>query len=387
MAKGRDITDLKRAVQAARAAEERYRLLFERARDAIWLADQRGRFVDVNPAACRMLGYSRAEHLALTVGDIVRPADMPRLRDLISELSQGHEVADVWDIRRADGSWFQLELSHVFTPDGLWQASGRDVTQRQQAEAERARELRQEREIAEVLQRSLLPRPSELDRHYLAVRYEPAVDVYEVGGDWYDAVTLPDGRLAVAVGDVVGKGAAAAAAMGQLRSAARALLLDGHEPAQLLTALDAFAGRIPDARCSTMFCALIDPATATASYSSAGHPPAILDLGPADDDGERFELLEGAQSVPLAVLDGVRRPQATVALPPGSTLLLYTDGLVERRGQSIDVGIKAAASALAGVRSLTPAEGASELAGQLIGAAHDDDVAFLLYRHLPPDAA
>jgi PAS domain S-box-containing protein len=373
-------------LRALLESEERYRLLFERAGDGIWLADQEGRFIDVNPAATRMLGYSREEHLALSVGDIVRPQDTARLRRLMSELAEGHQVTDVWDIRRGDGSWVQLEFSHVFTPDGRWQASGRDVSRRQRAEAERDQQLRQEREIAEVLQRSLLPAPSELDMDYLAVRYEPAVDVFEVGGDWYDAVVLPGGRLAVAVGDVVGKGAAAAAAMGQLRSAARALLLEGHGPAQVLTALDAFAARIPDACCSTMFCALIDPHRATVSYSSAGHPPAILDQGSPDDDGDWFELLERAQSVPLAVLDGVQRPQATATLPPGSTLLLYTDGLVERRGQSIDVGIKAAAAVLAGARSVTPAMCASQLAGQLIGAAHDDDVAFLLYRHLPPAA-
>lgn len=379
------IADLDRAVRAAQVAEERYRLLFEQARDGIWLADRDGRFVDVNPAASRMLGYSREEHLALSVGDIVRPQDIARLRRLMSELAEGRQVTDVWDIRHADGGWVQLEFSHAFTSDGWWQASGRDVSQRQRVEAERDQQLRQEREIAEVLQRSLLPAPSELDMDYLAVRYEPAVDVFEVGGDWYDAVVLPGGRLAVAVGDVVGKGASAAAVMGQLRSAARALLLEGHGPAQVLTALDAFAERIPDARCSTMFCALIDPHRATVSYSSAGHPPAILDQG-APDDGDRFELLERAQSVPLAVLDGVQRPQATAMLPPGSTLLLYTDGLVERRGQSIDVGIKAAAAVLAGARSVTPAECASQLAGQLVGAAHDDDVAFLLYRHLPPAA-
>ena len=235
-----------------------------------------------------------------------------------------------------------------------------------------------------MLQRSLLPVLTELDEERLAVRYEPAVDALEVGGDWYDAVALGGGRLAVAVGDVVGKGAAAAAMMGQLRSAASALLLEGRGPAQALTALDAFAARIPEARCSTMFCALIDPVAGTVTYSSAGHPPAILDVGEqADRGGQRYELLEGAQSVPLAVVAGVRRTQATVPLPPGSTLLLYTDGLVERRGQSIDVGIKAAAAVLAGSRGMGPAECAARLAGQLIEADHDDDVAFLLYRHLP----
>jgi PAS domain S-box-containing protein len=385
---GRDITALRRAEREAQNQEGRYRLLFERTTDGIWLANQLGRFVDVNPAACRMLGYSRAEHVALSVGDLIRPEDAARLERLMAELAGGHRVTDVWDIRRADGTYLALELSHAFTPDGLWQANGRDVTVRQRAEAEAEEQRRSEHEISEVLQRSLLPVLTELGRRDLAVRYEPAVDAFEVGGDWYDAIALAGGRLAVAVGDVVGKGAAAAAAMGQLRSAARALLLEGHGPAQVLTILDAFARRIPDARCSTVFCALIDPAAATVSYSSAGHPPAILDPGERDDPGgEHYDLLEAGQSVPLAVLDDLDRPQATVALPPGSGLLLYTDGLVERRGQSIDVGIKAAAAVLAGARAATPFECADQLAEQLVDPAHDDDVAFLLYRYQPAGGA
>ena len=93
---GRDITDLKRA---ARVAEERYRLLSERAGDGIWLADQDGHFIDVNPAAIRMLGYAREEHLASSVGDIVRPQDIARLRGLMFQLAEGHQVTDVLTVR------------------------------------------------------------------------------------------------------------------------------------------------------------------------------------------------------------------------------------------------------------------------------------------------
>jgi PAS domain S-box-containing protein len=379
---GRDITDLKRAEQVAQYQEQRYRLLFERTTDGIWLADQQGRFVDANPAACRMLGYSHAEHVALSVDDVVRPTDRPRLQGLMARLAEGVTVTDVWDIRRADGTYLPLELSHAFTPDGLWQANGRDITVRQRVEAEREQRRQDEHEISELLQRSLLPVLAGLDGQDLAVRYEAALDALEVGGDWYDAIALDGGRLAVAVGDVVGKGAAAAAAMGQLRSAARALLLEGHGPARMLTILDDFARRIPDARCSTLFCALIDPASGQVVYSSAGHPPGILDSGERDDPGgQHYELLEDAQSVPLAVLADLERPQATVTLRPGSTLLLYTDGLVERRGLSIDVGIKAAAAVLSDVRTLDLAGCASRLTNELVDPTHDDDVAFLIYRY------
>jgi PAS domain S-box-containing protein len=385
---GRDITDRKRAEQAAQHQQERYRLLFERASDGIWLADQQGRIVDVNPAACQLLGYSREQQLTMSVADVLRPGEAPRLRELLRELATGEQVTDIWEIRHADGHYVSLELSHVFTPDGLWQATGRDITERRRVEAVREQQRQDEHEISELLQRSLLPLLAELDvdGQGLAVRYEAAVDAMQVGGDWYDAIALPGGLLAVAVGDVVGKGAAAAAVMGQLRSAARVLLLEGHGPAQVLSTLDNFARRIPEARCSTMFCALIDPATATVTYSSAGHPPAILDLALPDSSvGRSYALLEGAQSVPLAVLDDLERPQATATLSPGSTLLLYTDGLVERRGQSIDAGIAAAAAVLAGARGLPAADCAGRLARQLIGQAHDDDAAFLLYRYPVPD--
>src|ERR1700760_4135160 len=102
---GRDITDLRRAERAARLQEERYRLLFERATDGIWLADQDGRFVDANPAACRMLGYPRDQHVTLAVDDLIRPEDAPRLPVLMAKLAEGQRVTDIWDIRRADGTY------------------------------------------------------------------------------------------------------------------------------------------------------------------------------------------------------------------------------------------------------------------------------------------
>src|SRR6201999_1834102 len=109
---GRDITDLRRAEQVARDQEERYRLLFERSTDGIWLADQHGRFVDVNPAACRMLGYSHDQYVSLAVDDLIRPGDAPRLAALMTRLAEGQRVTDIWDIRRADGTYLPLELSH-----------------------------------------------------------------------------------------------------------------------------------------------------------------------------------------------------------------------------------------------------------------------------------
>ena len=134
-----------RAVRAVRESEERYRLLVERATDGIWLVGADGRFVDANPAACAMLGYSHAELLARTAADIVRPEDEPRLRALLSELADGQHVTDVWHASRRDGSVIQIELGFRSTVEGHWQAIVRDVTQRQRAEAEREELLARER--------------------------------------------------------------------------------------------------------------------------------------------------------------------------------------------------------------------------------------------------
>ena len=177
------------------------------------------------------------------------------------------------------------------------------------------------------------------------------------------------------VGDVVGRGLAAAAVMGQLRSAGRALLLESRSPAHVLQALDRFAALVPGAAVSTVFCAVIDRERKTLRYSSAGHPPAIL----VQADGTPW-LLEEAGSLPLAVADGLVRPEADVHLPAGATLLLYTDGLVERRNEAIDEGIARAVEVLRKARRLGAPQLADVLTDRLLADAPDDDVAFLLYR-------
>jgi len=228
-------------------------------------------------------------------------------------------------------------------------------------------------EVAVTLQRAVLGPPT-LPAGF-AVHYEPASGTLEVGGDWYDVVDLPGGRYGVVVGDVVGRGLPAAAVMGQLRSAIRALLLESHSPAHVLGALDRFAALVPGATCSTVFCAVVDPAAHTLRYSSAGHVPAIV----VDADGSA-EFLTAAGSLPLAVVDELVRPERDVVLAPGSTLLLYTDGLVERRDQDLDQGMARAVVAVREGRALAPAALAEVLTDQLLSDAPDDDVAFLVYR-------
>jgi anti-sigma regulatory factor (Ser/Thr protein kinase) len=240
-----------------------------------------------------------------------------------------------------------------------------------------AREYEQTRAVALTLQHAILG-PTQLP-HGFAVRYTPAVEPFEVGGDWYDVIPLGNNRIGIVVGDSVGRGLPAAAVMGQLRSAAQALLLRTPDPAQALSGLDNFARRLPAASCTTVFCAVIDLTTSTVRYSSAGHPPPVV----VDRTGA--QLLDSAQSVPLAATETVwTRPEAEIALLPGATLLLYTDGLVERRGESLTIGIERASKALDSYRHSHPDYVADHLMTDLAPpAGFDDDVAVLLYRHPP----
>ena len=277
--------------------------------------------------------------------------------------------------RHVDGHtvWVACSAGSVGDPhtgERLFVGTARDVT------AEHL-EYEQTRAVALTLQHAILG-PTRLP-HGFAVRYTPAVEPYEVGGDWYDVIPLEGGRIGIVVGDSVGRGLPAAAVMGQLRSAAQALLLRTPHPAQALSDLDGFARRLPSAECTTVFCAVIDPATSTVRYSSAGHPPPVL----VDRTG--VQVLDHAQSVPLAATETVwSRPEGEAGLLPGATLLLYTDGLIERRHESLGVGIERAASALNRYRHSHPDYVADHLMTDLVPpAGFDDDVAVLLYRHPP----
>ncbi|MFC9895693.1 SpoIIE family protein phosphatase [Nocardia sp. NPDC127579] len=244
---------------------------------------------------------------------------------------------------------------------------------------QRARNFDQARSTSLTLQRAMLG-PIELPPRF-SVHYEPALPPLEIGGDWYDVVPLNDGTIGVVVGDCVGRGLSAAVVMGQLRTAARALLLRGAGPAQLLTELDAVAARIPGAMCTTVCAAVLDPEGGLLRYSSAGHmPPILADVGAAG------QLLEGGRAVPLATFDTPRRPEATAELTPGATLVLFTDGLVEHRGVDIDDSFAEICAVLADTPGKLPREVADAVLSRLRPAAgYDDDVAMVVYRQ-PPTA-
>ncbi|MFL6119519.1 SpoIIE family protein phosphatase [Actinophytocola sp.] len=243
---------------------------------------------------------------------------------------------------------------------------------------QRVHQIDQQRETVLALQRAILG-PAQLPPGF-AVRYQPATVPLKVGGDWYDTIELPDGRIAVVVGDCVGHSLAAATVMGQLRSAFRALLLQNPDPAGALTALDRFAAVLPGARCATVFCAVLNRETGELVYSSAGHPPAVL----VGADGGT-QLLEGGRSLMLGLRPERPRHDARIQVPARATLLLYTDGLVERRRRPLDDGITAAATAIHDGRGAVLDQLASRVMTTLAPAAgYEDDVALLLYRHPAP---
>ena len=236
------------------------------------------------------------------------------------------------------------------------------------------RQFEAARETSLTLQHAMLA-PTELPPGF-AVRYEPAVPPLEIGGDWYDVLRVGDQRIGIIVGDCVGRGLSAAAVMGQLRASARALLLTGAEPAQLLEELDSVAELIPNAFCTTVFLAILDTKSGEFSYSCAGHLPAVLAAPQAAPT-----LITDARSVPLAVNRKKPRPQASVELPPGSTLMLYTDGLVERRDVSLDDGIAHLSATVASGLHLTVDDVADAALRELAPpGGYDDDIAIVVYR-------
>ncbi|MBW3652572.1 MAG: SpoIIE family protein phosphatase [Actinobacteria bacterium] len=245
---------------------------------------------------------------------------------------------------------------------------------------EHVRAYGREHRIAETLQRSLQPRtlPS-LPGVALAGRYLPAASEAEVGGDWYDAIGLTGGRVLLVMGDVSGKGLAAASTLGALRSAIRAYALEGHAPAQIAERLNTFVRAEPSREhMATLVLAVFDPVDAELTFVNAGHPPPLT----LHADGTP-QFLDGARSVPLGVLPFPNYAEETVALEPGGAVVLYTDGLVERRAENIDLGLDRLAAAAAD----GPLE-AEPLCDRLLRAAlpsgaTSDDVALLALCHVP----
>jgi PAS domain S-box-containing protein len=242
---------------------------------------------------------------------------------------------------------------------------------------ERASMFEREHTTAETLQRSLLPdRLPTVPGIVLEASYMPVTRNMEIGGDWYDAFRLPDGKLAVAAGDVMGKGLTAAAGMGRVRNALRALALTDSRPAAVLAGLDRlFIATELEEQVTTVAYLVLDPASGEGMAGNAGHlPPLLLSAdGPPSLDGAEAGTPLGWASP---------RQQYAFRLPPGSTAVLYSDGLVENRRRGLDTGldelVAVAAKAPAPARE-NPAVLLDYLVNQMLtGYEQDDDVTVLV---------
>jgi PAS domain S-box-containing protein len=312
--------------------------------------------------------FQDARHqLPLTAKTVDRPDNPGKAQGLVAVLSGAGDLALWLELRTP--RWVSAEDRLLVTV----------LIGHLSLAVQHVRQFESARETSLTLQRAMLP-PVEPPPGF-AVRYEPAVPPLEIGGDWYDVLPIGDHQIGIVVGDCVGRGLPAAAIMGQLRSSARALLINGAQPALLLEQLDSAASLIPNAYCTTVFLAILDTESGLLQYSNAGHMPAVLAVA-GTSSGSETTVLGDAASVPLAVRRDDPRPQASTVLPPGSTLMLFTDGLVERKYESIDDGIARAADVLVETMKLPPDAVADAVVRELAPpAGYDDDVAMVIYRH------
>ena len=396
---GIDITERKATAALLAESEERFRALVEHAPEAIVVLDiGTGRFVEANLEAERLLGQSRSELANLGCRDVSAPvqpdgsSSSEVAAQWIARARAGESGPVEWLARGVSGNEVLCEIRLLALPGSepcLVRASVTDITERRRAEkvlgemAEQERAFSQSRQIAQALQRSLLPEElPDIPGLSLAVRYVPGSDGLEVGGDFYDVFALqhdsPPGAVAVVIGDIVGHGLRAAATMGQLRTTLRAYALEQGAPTKVMARLEYLPKTLPEAEMATLLYAMIQPDAGILSFVSAGHPPPLL----LRADGTA-SYLEGGRTAPLGV-PALPSPEGLVAIEPGSTLIFYTDGLVERRGFSLDHGLaslKQAACSAAGEdpESICDAVMAAMSAGGILR----DDVALLAVGVVP----
>jgi hypothetical protein len=340
-------------------------------------------YADANEAFLRMSGRTREQVVGRPLSDDFagEPNDptATTFRNIQASLSRVAETGkpETMPLQRTgrpgirDERYWSPTNAPVFGPDGRVALLLHRV--------EEVTELFRTREVALSLQEAMLPAPVPVGRHRAAVRYRPAVGALHVGGDWYDLVDLPGDRMAVAVGDVVGHGLHAAGVMGQLRSALSAASRASEGPARTLEVLELYARSVHGAEDTTVANMFIDWDAHTITYSSAGHPPPAL-LRP----GGTVEFLNQATDPPLGARpdpERVPRPQATESFTEGGVLALYTDGLIERRHEDIDVGLARLAGSLTRHQARDPeALADAVLADMLPPGDVTDDTALVIVR-------
>lgn len=335
------------------------------------------RYVSVNPAEEQMNGVPAAEHIGRHVHEVLPFLDESFEAAMREVLDTGIPIVDQYTVGRTpadpdhDHAW-SISFYRLEAPNGKVlgvATSSVDVTERHRA-------VEEQRHTALTLQRSLLPpTPPRRPGLEVATRYRPAQAAIEIGGDWFDVIPLSGEKTALVVGDVMGSGVAAAATMGQLRTATRTLADLDLDPAQVLHHLDHVTDGLDTI--ATCVYAVYDPHEAQCSLSLAGHlPPALLHR-----DGAR-ELLDVPSGAPLGGC-GVAFHTTRLRFEPGDQLVLYTDGLVETRDQAIDERLEALLDVLDDPhRSLETT--CDLLLHTLRHPGDHDDVALLIARATPP---
>ncbi len=267
--------------------------------------------------------------------------------------------------------------------------SAREVAARAGLALDNARLYRQQQRLAEGLQRSLLTDPPAPDHVHVVVRYTPAAEVAQVGGDWYDAFLQPDGATVLVIGDVVGHDTEAAAAMGQVRGLLRGIgFTTGEGPAGVLTRLDAAMEGLQIGTTATAVVARVEQTLDERErgithlrWSNAGHPPPMV----INPDGT-VAVLAGAEADLLLGIDpAARRVESEVTLDRGATVLLYTDGLVERRGRDLDAGLARLRDTLVELAGSSLDDLCDQVLARLLPRHPEDDVALVAVRLHPQD--
>ena len=354
---------------AARAVLQRY-------------ADVRLESMPVNSPVSRALHTGRPETFAGT--EVLDLLPQGPARDLLSVLAPATEVALPLRARGRTLGLLTLFFAEGHTPGDDDMAVAQDVADRAGLAWDNARLYRAQEQLAEGLQRSLLTDPPEPDHAESAVRYLPAAEAARVGGDWYDAFLQPSGATMLVIGDVVGHDTAAAAAMGQLRGLLRGIATYSDAgPVEVLRGLDTSMTTLQVRTLATATVARFEQTederrrgVTRMRWANAGHlPPLVI-----NPDGTVAELAAWTGDLLLGVDSSVVRHESVVTLDRGSTVLLYTDGLIERRDADLDTGMVRLREALIDLADRPLDELLDEVLERLVHGRPEDDVALVAVR-------